>query len=129
MPVRSSSSSILRWPDRHEVEGAVLNWAGAIARSRPDVLRVGYFGSYARGDWGVGSDLDVLLVVSRSGVPFERRALEFDTLTLPVPTDLLVYTPEELGALGDREGRFASMLAREVVWVFERSDAELVEPA
>ena len=124
MPVRSSNSSILRWPDRDDVEGAVRIWAGSLADSRPDVLRVGFFGSYARGDWGVGSDLDVLVVVACADVPFERRSLGFDTLTLPVPTDPLVYTPDELRVLEGEGGRFATMLSREVVWVFERSGGD-----
>jgi predicted nucleotidyltransferase len=39
------------------------------------VVRIGYFGSYARGDWGVGSDLDVIAVVAFSDEAFTRRAL------------------------------------------------------
>lgn len=61
MPVRSLDSSVLRWPDATTVHQAVCRWAREAARTRPEVLRVGYFGSYARGDWGVGSDLDLYL--------------------------------------------------------------------
>jgi uncharacterized protein len=56
----------------------------------------------------------------RCDAPFERRSQLFDTLTLPVPTDLLVYTPDELGSLASEAGRFARVLAEEAVWVFER---------
>lgn len=59
------------------------------------VVRVGYAGSYARGDWGVGSDLDIVLVLDVAKEPFERRAVRFDTNTIPVPCDLLVYTESE----------------------------------
>jgi predicted nucleotidyltransferase len=41
----------------------------------PEVVRVGYFGSYARGDWGVGSDLDLIIIVDRSDEPFARAVL------------------------------------------------------
>ncbi|WP_376791658.1 nucleotidyltransferase domain-containing protein [Thermoflexus sp.] len=51
-------------------------WAERVARERPEVLRIGYFGSYARGDWGVGSDLDLVVIVRRSDLPFERRAVD-----------------------------------------------------
>lgn len=47
MPVRSLSSSVLKWPDVQTVDLAVRRWAEHIAQHRTDVLRLGYFGSYA----------------------------------------------------------------------------------
>jgi predicted nucleotidyltransferase len=117
MPVRSSSSSVLRWPDRETIDAAVRAWARAEATRRPELLRLGYFGSYARGDWGPGSDLDLVAVVGESDQPFERRAVAWDVLSLPVHADLLVYTAQEWEALQARGGRFARVLADETVWV------------
>ena len=117
MPVRSSTSSVVVWPDRPAVEAALRRWAEAAARARPDLRRVGYFGSYARGNWGVGSDLDVVLVVASADPPFTRRAATWDLTGLPVPADVLVYTEDEWRRL-DQASRFARVLAREVVWVW-----------
>ncbi len=117
MPVRSSSSFVVRWPDRQTVDAAVRSWARAEARRRPELLRLGYFGSYARGNWGPGSDLDLVAVVRESRLPFERRAIEWDVLALPVEVDLLVYTMREWDELQARGGRFARVLANETVWV------------
>ena len=117
MPVRSLNSSVVVWPDRQAVEAALRGWAEETARHRPELVRVGYFGSYARGDWGVGSDLDVVLVVARADFPFTRRAAAWDLTRLPVPTDVLVYTEHEWRRL-DPASRFARMLAREAVWVW-----------
>ena len=117
MPVRSLSSPVLRWPDRATVDGAVRAWAAQLAAHHAELLRVGYFGSYARGDWGVGSDLDLVVVVASADEPFLTRAASWDTTGLPVPADLLVYSRDEWDAL-DRRGRFCAMLAREVVWVW-----------
>ena len=119
MPVRSLRSSVLRWPDATSVRAALERWAEEVSAHRPAVRRVGLFGSYARGDWGVGSDLDVIVVVDRSEVPFERRGIEWDTSALPVPTDLLVYTTEEWGRLS-ASGRFSDTTAREIVWIVDR---------
>lgn len=44
---------------------------------------------------GVGSDLDVVLIVSESDLPFEGRASKWDLTVLPVPVDVLVYTQGE----------------------------------
>ncbi len=117
MPVRSLSSQVLKWPDRTDVEEAVRRWALAERERRPDLLRVGYFGSYARGDAGVGSDLDLVAVVRASQAPFERRALDWDLSQLPVPAEILVYTGHEWEQLMQAGGRFARMLQEEAVWL------------
>jgi predicted nucleotidyltransferase len=116
MPVRSSGSSVLRWPDARTVTDALGRWAADAVSRHPELRRIGYFGSYARGNWGVGSDLDLILVVARSDEPFSRRAARWSTAALPVPADVLVYTTEEWERLR-RDGRTAGPPFRDVVWV------------
>jgi uncharacterized protein len=79
-------------------------------------MRIGYFGSYARGDWGVGSDVDLVIVVEDCDRPFEQRATAWDTTQLPVPADLLVYTQGEWAVLSARPG-FGRAVEDEAVWV------------
>ena len=117
MPTRSLSSPVLKWPDRQSVDQAVRRWAENVVQQRQDVVRIGYFGSYARGDWGVGSDLDLIVVVKNSDQAFQRRAVTWDMIGLPVPTDLLVYTQEEWQLLG-QQGRFSRTVMKETVWVY-----------
>jgi len=119
MPVRSSTSAVLRWPDAASVRSALAAWAEREAPRHPALLRLGYFGSYARGDWGVGSDLDLIAVVESSASPFERRGLEWETSTLPVPAQLLIYTREEWERLRSEAGRFFRTVDRERVWLVE----------
>ena len=119
MPVRSLNSSVLRWPDAKEVDQAVRQWARGMGQQKPEMLRAGYFGSYARGDWGVGSDLDVVVLVERAEDPVERRALRWDVTQLPVPAEVLVYTVQEWEAVKMR-GRFGKALSGETVWVYEK---------
>ncbi|MDR7421226.1 MAG: nucleotidyltransferase domain-containing protein [Armatimonadota bacterium] len=122
MPVRSSRSSVLKWPDRETVDRAIREWAAAVTRQRQDVLAIAYVGSYARGDWGVGSDVDLLIVVAASEQPFHRRALEFDTRALPVPADVLVYTVAEWRTMARGEGRLWRVAEQEGVWVKDARD-------
>ena len=118
MPVRSSSSHVLSWPPLDAVAEATRAWGAALKASRSDVVRVGYFGSYARGDWGVGSDLDLVVILTECSEPPLRRGLAFDTISgLPVPVDLLVYTREEWRLLEAQEAPFAQRLRAEAVWV------------
>ena len=119
MPVRSLSSSVLRWPDAREVEQAVRRWAERVVTAHPEVMHIGYFGSYARGDWGPGSDLDMLMIVEGSAEPFERRAAQWDATELPVPVELVVYTKAQWERLPPG-GRFYRTVMRETIWVYDR---------
>jgi predicted nucleotidyltransferase len=99
------------------VDVAARRWAQRAAAIHPELRRAGYFGSYARGDWGPGSDLDLLLIVEQSPEPFERRAAAWDITDLPVPADVVVYTEIEWEALAG-QGRFHDTIMREAVWVY-----------
>ena len=81
-------------------------------------MRIGYFGSYARGDWGVGSDVDVVLIVDAVAGPFESRSRAWDLTGLPVPADLLVYTAGEWEAM--KGSRFGLQLRKETCWIYTR---------
>jgi uncharacterized protein len=118
MPVRLLNSSVLTWPDRLTVDRALRAWAQEEIPRHSGVVRFGYFGSYARGDWGVGSDIDLIAVVANSSEPFERRNLTWELTPLPVPAQLLVYTSDEWNQLLKEEGRFARTIEREAIWVF-----------
>jgi len=107
----------MRWPDAETVRRAAADWAQALARSEPGVVAVGYFGSYARGDASVGSDLDLVVLLRESALPFERRAVPWPSEHLPVPADVLAYTLAEWEALPERRSRFARVLREETVWL------------
>jgi uncharacterized protein len=118
MPVRSWNSSVLRWPDGQSVDRAVRKWAAARAGEREDVVRIGYAGSYARGDWGPGSDVDLIILVEESDRPFEERGRDWDAIELPVPADVLVYTLGEWERMREAGTRFHREVEAEAVWVW-----------
>ncbi len=119
MPVRSLASSVLKWPDKATVIAALRPWAAKMAIEQPKLRKVGYFGSYARGDWGVGSDLDLVVVVANSATPFMDRPSQWDRSSLPVPTDILVYTVLEWQDVVARGDRFSHVMTTEVDWVLD----------
>ncbi|MCS6949253.1 MAG: nucleotidyltransferase domain-containing protein [Armatimonadota bacterium] len=113
---------MLKWLDAETVLNAVEAWAKHTFARHPEVVCIGLFGSYARGDWGVGSDIDLVVVVHDTATPFVERARYFDTSDLPLSTDLLVYTQAEWEKML-REGRFAQRIEREARWFYPDSDA------
>jgi uncharacterized protein len=119
MPVRLLNSSVLKWPDWGCVDKAVREWVEQQVVVHPELKCVGCFGSYARGDWGVGSDLDLLLIVDQVEQEYLERSKCWDTLSLPVPVDLFVYTVDEWEALCEGES-FFRQVRREIVWVFRK---------
>lgn len=124
MPVTSSTSSVKRWPNAETVIAALEAWGAEMARRRDDLFGLGYFGSYARGDAGFGSDLDLVMIVEADERSFLERGRGCGTERLPVPADLLIYTVSEWERLRAGGGRFARTLEREAKWLIEplRSD-------
>lgn len=119
MPVRSLTSPVLKWPEPQKVVQALKHWVDNLVKTQTGIVRVGYFGSYARGDWGVGSDLDLVMVVEQADGPFEMRPSRFDTMELPVPVDLLVYTVEEWQM--NHKKKFFQKIDNEAIWVYRRN--------
>ena len=76
-------------------EGRIADISKKIAKSiEPEKIIL--FGSYAKGNYNVDSDMD-FIVVKKSTLPRHKRGLEIRRLFygLLIPIDLKVYTPEE----------------------------------
>ncbi len=117
MPVRSLNQSVLRWPKPELILAAVQRWAEAQQALRPALTKVGVFGSYGRGDAGVGSDLDLLLVDGAATGPQQQRLLTWPLERLPLSCDALVLTPTELQELLASGSRMAIELQRDLRWL------------
>lgn len=118
MPVRSLNSAVLRWPDSKVVLRAAREWAEVVGGADDTVVKIGCFGSCVVGDWGVGSDLDLIVIVESTDLPFERRGTKISTSQLPVPCDVLVYTQNEWARLLEEEVPFSTKVDREAVWLY-----------
>ena len=86
-----------------------------------DPLRILLFGSFARGDTGPDSDVDLLVVLpvvedKREACVAIRRALK----DAPLPKDVIVTTPDEIEERGDRIGSILRPALREGLVLYER---------
>ena len=78
------------------------------------------FGSYGRGDAGVGSDLDLLLIDAGSSGPQHQRLLAWPLAELPLSCDALVLTPSEHAELLASGSAMAAALQRDSRWLWHR---------
>jgi predicted nucleotidyltransferase len=82
------------------------------------------FGSYARGMADGYSDLDLAVVLRTNRPQAERWPLLAELLdALPVPVDLLVYTPEEFASGMERRVGIFDAITREGVLLYARSES------
>jgi predicted nucleotidyltransferase len=118
MPRGSSTSVRHDAVPEQRVQAAARAWALRLRQDHPEVIRIGYFGSYARGDYVPRSDLDVLIEVSGS-VPEQRadRAQVFQPDSFPVGVDIFVYTSDELAALRAAGASFIRAIDSEICWL------------
>lgn len=87
-----------------------------------DPERILLFGSFARGEAGRRSDLDLIIVWQTDLGPLERigRALQL-LADAPRPVDVLVYTPAEFAERADLP--FLRGILREAKVLYERGEA------
>ena len=79
--------------------------AHGIAKKNKNVDNIYLFGSYARGDAGVRSDADILVILKKDDRRMMDRLDEFIAAFSdgPVPVDVLVWTKSEIDkALGEK---------------------------
>ncbi|MGI8552566.1 MAG: HEPN domain-containing protein [Dehalococcoidia bacterium] len=81
---------------------------------RCDPLQIILFGSQARGDAGPRSDVD-LLVIFPSVADLEQKTIEIaqELRAFPIPTDVVVTTPEEIRQRGNLVGTVLRPALRE----------------
>ncbi len=95
--VRSKSygSVTVYWVDEAALQ-QVLDRLVEQYRQRPEVEAVVLFGSLARDEFAVGSDIDLLLVLRESRLPFPDRIPHYIPTGVPVDVQVFPYTLEEV---------------------------------
>src|SRR5438876_3266258 len=85
-----------KFAERSQLLNLAKEMAERIAANHPDVTRVILFGSVARKDFGVRSDLDLLILLKSSHMPIRERIAQFLEECSGYPTDVFPLTEAEL---------------------------------
>jgi len=108
--------------DRREILTIARQTALRIAREHPEVLKIILFGSFARGDYGARSDLDLLVVLAHSDQSPQQRYTDFLRCVSNYPTDLLVLTQADLASRQADDDLFLRRALREGILFYPESD-------
>ena len=117
MPEPSSDSVRVFFADKDKVLRELRAWAADLRARRPDVERVGLFGSYATDTCGPRSDADLLIVLRDSDMRFRDRIPGFLPGDLSVPCDVFPYTAAEIEKLRRDESPWITHILEEVIWL------------
>lgn len=101
-----------------EAQAEIERVAASIVAYEPE--KVILFGSFARGDYHAGSDMD-LIVVKETDRPFTDRIGDvLRHCRSSIPVEPLVYRPSELAAMLARGNDFLETALKEGVILYEQ---------
>ncbi len=113
----SSNSVKVFFADKAKVMRELGAWAAELKRTRPDVEKVGLFGSYATDTYGPRSDADLLIVLRGCDKPFRDRIPGLLPDGVSVPCDVFPYTANEIERLVRDDSPWIQHILREVIWL------------
>jgi hypothetical protein len=128
MPVRSLTPTLLRLPEpeQQQLLNQVRPSAVQVAAECRDLEQVDLFCSDGRGDAGVGSDLDLLLINAGSSGPQQQRLLAWPLAELPLSGAALLLTPSEQVELLASGSPMAAALQADSRWPRQATSLQVV---
>ena len=118
MPKSSSHSVVVKSVDAAGVRRAVDDYAARLFASRADVEEVVVFGSFEKGNYAPGSDVDLLIVLSDSDKPIRDRIPDLLPRAFPIGVDIFPFTRSELA---ERAASSLMAAVRESRWRYRRT--------
>ncbi len=105
--------------DEEKVEKAIEEFIKKLSKDA-NVLKIVIFGSFVRGDYAPGSDVDFLIILRNSDKKFVDRIPDFIPQNFPVDVDVFPYTLEEIEKMKKSGNTFIKRIFKEGKVLFER---------
>lgn len=93
---RSSDSVEIEYFPNRQVWEELRVFVAQLRQQHPEIEKVLVFGSLVRGECVPGSDVDLLVVLRESTLPFLERIPRYTPSAFPVGVDVFPYTREEV---------------------------------
>jgi hypothetical protein len=110
--------------DKDVVWQALAELAQGLPVEHPEIEKIIVFGSLVRDEAVPGSDVDLLIVVSETDIPFLDRTVEYRPGGFPVGLDVFVYTPAEMEQMLSEGNWFLKRALGEGRTLFTRTDPD-----
>jgi predicted nucleotidyltransferase len=120
MQVKSSNSVRIRYLDKPGIMKAISCLVEELSQKYPEIERISLFGSFARGEAVPGSDVDILIVLTDSDVPFKDRITKYMPSSFPVGIDVFPYTRSEIEAMLSQGNYFLKSAEQDSMLLFTR---------
>ncbi len=117
MQGRSSDSVKVVFADKDSILRQLRRFVAELKRTRPEVEKVGLFGSYATDTFGPASDVDLLIILRQSSERFLDRIPDFIPENLSVSCDVFPYTGEEVKKMKRDGSNWIRHILDEVIWL------------
>jgi len=117
MPKKSSNFVRVVFADKKKVLRQLKDYARKLMRTRPEVEKVGYFGSYATDTFGPASDVDLLIILRESPKRFLDRVPDYIPEDLSVSCDCFPYTEKEIEKMKQEGNPWLRHVLKETVWL------------
>ena len=114
---KSSNSVKVVFADKNKVLRQLADYTRKVKRSRPEVEKVGLFGSYATDTFGPASDVDLLIILRQSSKRFLERIPDYLPENLSVSCDVFPYTNEEVDRIKQESMPWFRHVLKEVIWL------------
>lgn len=108
--------------EKERVWEALRELAADLERTRPEIMRAVVFGSLVHDRAVPGSDVDLLLVLEDSELPFLDRAGAYRPERFPVGLDIFAYTRDEMEQMLAEGNFFLKRALAEGETLFERDE-------
>ena len=89
----------------------------SIKAEYPDIVRGLLFGSFSKGNFLPESDIDILLIIEETDIPFLERKERFRPFFRDIPFDvnILVYTQSEIDLMHENGNLFIRDVIKEAI--------------
>ena len=100
MMLKPSAPSVkITFANRDQIMEALARLSHTWLAEHAEIEKIILFGSYVRGDYFPGSDVDVLIILTTSPKRFLERMPTFYPSSFPCDLDIFPYTHEEIDRL------------------------------
>ena len=120
MQTRSSDSVKIRYLDKPGIKKAIERLAEELPQRHPEIEKIYLFGSFARDEAVPGSDVDILIVLTDSCLPFRDRIMKYMPSSFPVGIDVFPYTRWEMETMISQGNYFLKSAEQDSIVLFTR---------